>query len=72
MKEKIANLLIYLLRKLEVSVIIGFTITNGSVSGKNKYCFYYDDFDNVKVLDKNGNLLDIPEGPFRIEVKIND
>lgn len=61
MKQKICQCLIWCLRKLNCSVIIGFKLSEGMLQGTKKYCYYYNnDFNNVKVLDKFGSEIQIP------------
>lgn len=71
MKEYIAAACIWILRKLNVSVIINFKCT-GTIKGSSDICCYYDnDFSECTVLSKNDEILDIPhKQPFRIQIPL--
>ena len=64
-KIKIAQFLIWILRQMNLSIIVNMKV-DGVLTPKTVYCFYYDsDFNNpVKQLD--GSDFEIPSGPFRI------
>ncbi len=72
MKHKLAQILIFLLRKLNVSCIIGFDCYKDTIKARTNLAYYYDNsFNNMTVLDRNNDKLDIPDNaPFRIEVEI--
>jgi len=71
MKQNICQCLIWCLRKLNCSVIIGFKLSKGTLQGTNKYCYYYNNnFDNVEILDKFGSEIEIPHmKPFNFETR---
>ena len=58
----------WIIRKLKGSCIIGFNCVGGTIQGKNPDVYYFDDdFNNVEVIDINGDELIIPnKQPFHI------
>lgn len=72
-RKFIAKCLIYLLRKLNVSVVIRVK-TEGTLQMQSKYSFLYDcDFGETKVLARNGFEVNIPANqPFNISIPENE
>lgn len=60
MKILLAEICIWILRKLQISCIIGMKLHDGIISGLNRETYWYDCyFKNVKTLDQNGESLNI-------------
>lgn len=67
MKSIVVDICIWILRKLNVSVIIRFKCV-GTIQGSSDFCYYYDsDFSECIVITKKNTILDIPhKQPFNI------
>lgn len=71
MRETLAEICIWILRKLKVSCIIGMKVNSKSIYGKNELVYWHDsDFNDVEPQDIYGNKLPMTFGKaFRIETK---
>ena len=74
MKHKLVQILIFLLRKLNVSCIIAVHCHKDTIKALTTRSYYYDSiFEDMTVLDRNDDKLNIPDNaPFRIEVEIKN
>ena len=64
MKNLIAGLCVYVLRKCKHSTIIGYEIEGGEVRCKYKNASIYDNNLDVDYYLENGRKFDIPDGKF--------
>ena len=65
---RIAYFLIYLLRKLKVSCVIGFEIHGNKkeVQTKHDMTFYYDsNFNDVVIKNSDNTVFNMPRGKFK-------
>ena len=68
MKRQFANLLIYFLRKLDVSVIINMKVEGTLTPITNQCSIYKCNFENCNLLDSTGQKISIPSNkPFDTE-----
>ena len=66
-KNIFTDFLIYMLRKMRVSVIIGVNISNGTVKAKTSRTYIFDnDFDMTEFRTLNNTNVTIPNDPFEI------
>lgn len=73
MKNLICSLCIWTLRKLKVSCIIAMKCEGGTISGLNRYTYWYDcNFTDVKTTDKYSTSIDLSKQPFTITTYPNE
>lgn len=57
---------LWYLRKRKVSVLLNMKIDGGTVQQKTRYsCTYDNELTNVKYLDKDGEMVNLPKGKFK-------
>lgn len=67
MKQQLAIFLCYILRKLNVSVMINLTMDGGTVQSKQPlFLIYGNDMPATKFISNRGEEFVVPEEPFKI------
>lgn len=67
MKQQLAIFLCYILRKLNVSVMINLTMDGGTITSKQPlFLIYGNDIPTTKFISNRGDEFEVPAGPFKI------
>lgn len=64
MKSLLADICVFILRKLNVSVIIGYEVT-GKLTQLKFSGYIYDNTIDAEYVNPDGTAFDIPEGKFK-------
>lgn len=72
MKNKFANFLVWILNKMDVSIVIGCKVDGSITMGYNEQFFYKNNFSNTKLFYNDGQEFTLPEGKFTLMSELND
>jgi hypothetical protein len=72
MKKFIADILTFVLSKMNVSVIIGCEIKGDVIVKNNNQYFYNNNLSEAKMYYNNGQQFKLPEGKFKIKSELNN